>query len=103
MMLTHGIDLEEDFVHAEARTEGLSVDAVRMIRRVVALKSHAQVTVECVCICVRYECVCVYVCTLCLCMYVCMHTCICIHTCFQMAQNLGLRLSQKTLPENFLS
>ncbi len=49
VMLTHGIDLEEDFVHAEARSEGLSVDAVRLIRRVVALKGHAQASVPAQC------------------------------------------------------
>ena len=59
-MLTHGIDLEEDFVYAEACSEGLSVDAVRLIRRVVSLKSHAQASGVCMCILrVRVLCSCV--------------------------------------------
>mmetsp|Transcript_15805 Transcript_15805/g.31176 ORF Transcript_15805/g.31176 Transcript_15805/m.31176 type:complete len:289 (-) Transcript_15805:109-975(-) len=41
-MLTHGIDLEEDFVHAHAQVEGMGVDAVRMVRRVAMLKQDAQ-------------------------------------------------------------
>lgn len=41
-MLTHGIDLEDDFVNSEARMEGMGADAVRMVRRVVSLKQEAE-------------------------------------------------------------
>lgn len=42
-MLIHGIDLEGDFLHAEAKSEGMGADAVRFLRRVVSLKGDAQV------------------------------------------------------------
>mmetsp|Transcript_46106 Transcript_46106/g.115646 ORF Transcript_46106/g.115646 Transcript_46106/m.115646 type:complete len:283 (+) Transcript_46106:185-1033(+) len=41
-MLTHGIDLDEDFVHSEAQVEGMGADAVRMVRRVAMLKQDAE-------------------------------------------------------------
>jgi len=41
-MLTRGIDLDEDFVHTEAKVEGMGADAVRMVRRVAALKQDAE-------------------------------------------------------------
>ena len=41
-MLTHGIDLDKEYVHAEARVEGMGADALHMVRRVVVLKQRAE-------------------------------------------------------------
>lgn len=32
MMLTHGIDLDEDFINSEAKMEGMGADAVKLVR-----------------------------------------------------------------------
>jgi hypothetical protein len=31
-MLTHGIDLDEDFINSEAKMEGMGADAVKLVR-----------------------------------------------------------------------